>query len=147
MKLYGSLNNRIEENNNFLNRDIMPGDDITMYYWSDRTCYFVTKVVNQKHLFIHEYNVVADHSKPGGMGHQDWLYFKTNKEEQVYVNDCVAKGWLPKECYHDLADIKENQDIEIVYRYNKWWQKINGKYHKLQPISFGVKDYYYDWSF
>ena len=196
---YGSIDNRFDEGKNF-NKDKMihEGDDITMYYWSDRHCYFVTKVIDQKHIFVHRYHVCADHEKAGGMGHQDWKYFKTLKEEQEYLNTCIDKGLikgLPKE---DTSKIIEDKDEEWVFRHKKWkqvgrftkerWQeclesakndcshpedetKVHNiarwlfnlddkgfaevmegkevvKYYDLSgKVSFGVKDYYYDWEF
>lgn len=126
---YGSVDNRIEEGRNY-NEDklIHEGDDITMYYWSDRHCYYVTKVIDQKHIFVHEYSVCADHSKAGGMGHQDWLYFKTIKEERKYINDCIDKGLITGVEKDDLDKIIEKSDEEWVFRYGKW--KLMKKYDK-----------------
>ena len=155
-KWYGSVSNRIEEGHNYTGREIKVGDDITMYYWSDRTCYYVTKVIDQKHIFVKKYHVCADHHKPGGMGHQDWLYFKTNREMQQYLNDCIDEGLIPCE-KEDLDLIQEDPEEEWVFRYNRWhlvshedW--LGNKYEKphylkLQSISFGVRSYYYDWEF
>ena len=155
MKLYGSLSNRIEENRNILGREIRVDDDLTEYHWSDRSCYFVTRVENQKHIFVKRYNVCADHEKAGGMGHQDWLYFKSTKDMQKYTNDCVDKGLLPDYCKHPLEDIKENGECELVFRYGRWywvaryWYDVKlekPKYTKAN-ITFGVRDYYHDWEF
>lgn len=155
MKLYGNLDNRLEENKNYLGREIKVGDDLTKYYWSDRRCYYVTRVENQKHIFIKRYEICADHHKEGGMGHQDWLYFKTCREMQEYINSCVDEGLLPDYCKHDLSEIKENSEVELVFRYGAWyevqrtWYDVvleKPKYHKTN-ISFGVRDYYYDWEF
>lgn len=192
MKIYGNLNNRFDENKNYTGREIREGDDITMYMWSDRHCYFVTKVIDQKHIFVHEYSVCADHSKEGGQGHQNWLYFKTINEMNHYLNS------LPK--FKDMQsdeNIKEPSDIEIVFNRGAWRrvhkydlakyekakqksieQSKNGtfddtlfryyfdmgrlteremqrvldgktvtKYSEFGNISFGVRDYYYDWEF
>lgn len=142
MKWYGSISNRLQENKNNLGRDIMVGDDITKYLWSDRTCYYVTKVQDQKHITIREYEIIADREKPGGMGHQNWLYFKTKKE----ANDYLAKYGLGEDV--SFGD----REIELVYRYGKWREKHfdrNGKpyYGGNWNISFGVRDYYFDWEF
>ena len=169
-KWYGNVTNRIEEGRNY-NKDkqIHLGDDITKYHWSDRTCYYVTEVIDQKHIKVKRYYVCADHSKEGGMGHQDWVYFKTKKEEDDYL----------KKYIHDYK-FEENSDIELVYRYGKWkevstYTDLNAtndfgvpfkdflftkndikkleegkpvyKYNDFGNISFGVKDFYYDWSF
>ncbi len=152
MKFYGNLINRLQENQN---HTIEVGTDATQYYYSDRTCYYVTRVIDQKHVFVKPYQVCADHSKAGGMGHQDWLYFKTNREMQEYTNKCVEEGLLPDYCKHPLDDIKENGEIELIYRYGHWctkqeyWYDVKlekPRYNKIN-ISFGVRDYYYDWEF
>ena len=156
-KWYGDICNRLEENRNYTGRELREGDDITMYYWSDRTCYYITKVVDQKHIFVRQYEVVADRSKEGGMGHQNWLYFKTYKEEQEYLNKCVDEGLLLASCKQDINTIKEPEPEEWVFRYRHWNRVIKKDilgnplpkpiYRKLEPISFGVRNYYYDWSF
>ena len=142
MKLYGSVDNRFDENKNFLNRDIQIGDDITFYLWSDRICYYVTNVIDQKHIFVRKYEVVADREKECRMGHQNWLYFKTVKE----CNDYLRKYGLGTD-----EPVFEHIDEEWVYRYNHWYRAYNnysGKrcYEKIN-ISFGVRDYYFDWEF
>lgn len=174
IKAYGNLTNRIEENKNY-NEDnlIHVGDDITKYWYSDRSCYYVTEIIDQKHIKIKRYHVCADHSKDGGMGHQNWLYFKTKKEEQDYLKTIFTDREYDEEP-------KEEIEIELVYKYGKWksvetydnindedmfgrklkdWfftekeiKKLeNGKpvyrYNDFGNISFGVRDYYYDWTF
>lgn len=155
-KLYGSLCNRIEENKNYTGREIKEGDDITMYYWSDRHCYFITKVIDQKHIFVKEYEVIADREKVGGMGHQNWLYFKTKKEANHYMNTHMTPEELASFGTYD-EDPKESSEQEWVFRYGKWNRVLHKdylgndlskpRYEKLQPISFGVRSYYYDWEF
>ena len=195
-KLYGSLNNRIDEGHNY-NKDglIHEGDDVTMYHWSDRTCYFVTKVFSQEHIMVHKYHVCADHSKEGGMGRQNWLYFKTAAEMNKYLNSCLLKLDERKIAYDESA--KEGGDTELMFRRGKWrvvsrynldrWEKAKEmaarnpksgqpkegmarfyfdlfkltdkqfqrvmqgkevlKFSEFGNISFGVRDYYYDWEF
>ena len=115
MKLYGSLNNRFDENKNFTGREIRVGDDITMYLWSDRHPYFVTKVIDQEHIYVHKYHVCADHSKEGGMGHQNWLYFKTLKEHNQYINSLHLKDLNGKEYEPYNENPKEPKYIEIKF--------------------------------
>lgn len=178
--IYGSVSARFEEGRNYnVDKLIHEGDDITMYYWSDQHCYYVTRVESQQSIFVKQYHVCADHSQPGGCGHQNWLYFKTAKEEAEYLN---------KHCpntYRD--DLPEDEEENWVYRNNSWKQKLTYtleiireickenywdvekylqykftpkevaklregkevyKYRKLNgKISFGVRNYYYDWSF
>ena len=146
-KWYGSVCNRIGEGRQY--EEIKEGTDITMYYWSDRTCYFVTRVVDAKHIFVKQYEVVGDRSKPGGMGHQDWLYFKTRKEANQYLNENVDKKFLEKYGGYPVENVRENPEEEWVFRYGKWMEKIGDKqYRKLNgQVSFGIRDYHYDWEF
>ena len=174
MRAYGNLNNRIEEGRNFNNdKQIHVGDDITKYWYSDRSCYYVTEVIDQKHIKIKRYHVCADHSKELDIGHQEWLYFKTKKEEQDYLKTIFTDREYDEEP-------KEDIEIELVYRYGKWKEVLTytdleeenmfgkplkeyyftekeikkleeGKpvhrYNDFGNISFGVRNYYYDWSF
>lgn len=167
MKVYGNLINRVEEGKNYSSDNLIHvGDDITMYHWSDRTCYYVTEVIDQKHIKVRQWNVCADQEKRKGPGHQDWLYFKTHKELvdylSKYFDDYSYNGY-------------EYPEEEWVYRYNRWKRKfiITPEDYKRRPglyqgrqaeklkqgisvpdysdlsgkISFGKRDYYYDWEF
>ena len=172
-KWYGNVTNRIEEGRNY-NKDkqIHVGDDITKYHWSDRTCYYVTEVIDQKHIKVKRYYVCADHSKESMTN--SWKYFKSRKEMNNYL----------KQFFHDheCSDVDNYCEEEWVYKWGSWRSvtkytkddlvstnmfgvplidyffsdseisklknnKIVYRYKKLQPISFGVKDYYYDYSF
>jgi hypothetical protein len=137
MKLYGSVSNRLSEGRNNVGKRYV-GEDITMYYWSDRDCYFITDVISDKEIRVKKYYVVAGEN--GGIGCQDWLYFKTQNEMNEYLNE--HRG-----CDYN-TDLPEPQSELWVYRYNSWWKKNEGKYTKInQKLSFGVRDYYYDWEF
>ena len=171
---YGNVTNRIEEGHNYNeDKQIHVGDDITMYHWSDRTCYYVTDVVDQKHIKVKRYHICADRSKEGGMGHQNWMYFKTKKEENDYLKQFFTDRDYPE-------DPQEDPEIELAYKYGKWkrvstYDDLNEtndfgvpfkdflftkndikrleegkpvyKYSDFGNISFGVRDYYYDWEF
>jgi hypothetical protein len=165
-KFYGNLSNRFEEGKNYTGREIKPGDDVTMYLWSDRHCYYVTEVENQKRIKVRRYYTCADHSKPGGMGHQDWKYFKSWDAMNKYLS-----AFFPD--HHNAEDHRDEPSPETwVYRYNKWMRETthtemkypdaytkrerdqfckNGwfkSYHDLSgKVSCGVRDYHYDWEF
>lgn len=158
MKWYGNVTNRLEEGKQLA--PIQVGTDITMYHWSDRDCYYITEVIDDKHIKVKPWVVVADHSKPGGAGHQDWMYFKTYKEASDYLKSFGFDGYR--------NDIKEREE-DWVYRYNKWQKMYRytednyctdrekkslekkgyyDRYYNLGgKVSFGVRDYYFDWSF
>lgn len=162
-RFYGNLTNRLEEGRNFTRREIKVGDDITMYLWSDRHCYYVTAVENQKRIKVREYHVCADKSKPGGMGHQDWMYFKTLKERDEYCGaplrtdeeyeKCDAEEtwvfrygtWMREYIIDKMPhpDAYSKREIEHFQKYG-WFRTFSSLSGK---VSFGVRDYYYDWEF
>lgn len=157
-KWYGNVTNRIEEGRQFAPIEV--GTDITMYYWSDRTCYYVTDVIDEKHIKVKPYHVCANHDKANGMGHQEWMYFKSRREENEYL-----KRYFPDHEYSYGEDDKECW----TFRYGKWMREVtftkdnhcterekkslvkNGYYKRYYDlsgkVSFGVRDYYYDWEF
>ena len=137
-----------------------------MYLWSDRHCYYVTEVIDQKHIKVKPYFVCADHSKPGGMGHQNWVYFKKYRNFADYVK-------IDREVSDDECELAE-QEQTWAFRYNKWMREhiVHGgvlenpevyserdrksfqkngylkTYCDLSgAVSFGRRDYYYDWEF
>lgn len=151
MALYGSLNNRMDEGRNLLGRPIRAGDDITMYFWSDRHCYYVSEVIDQRHIMVLPYHVVADHDKAGGMGHQNWLYFKSVNERNRYLNRFLKEGDRPYR-----TDLPEAKPDEWVFRWGQWrrvvrrlvdGKEVKGTAKLSGKVSFGVRDYYYDWEF
>lgn len=161
---YGSLQNRLEEGRNFTGREIKAGDDITMYLYSDRACYYVDFVEDQKHIKVRRYYHCADHEKEGGIGHQNWMLFKTWDEWNAYLS-----RFFPE--HHNAGEHHEEPEPETwVFRYNKWMREVrytnpvfcgtvrehkslekNGyfkHYYDLAgSISFGVRNYHYDWEF
>ena len=158
-KVYGNLMNRLQEGKNYTHRDIAVGDDITMYMWSDRYCYYVTAVENQKRIKVKPYYTCADKEKANGMGHQEWKYFKSMREKDAYI------GMEREEWEYKNFEREETW----VFRYNKWMQEVTfteenycserelkslqskgyyKRYFDLSgKVSFGVRDYYYDWEF
>ena len=159
---YGNLTNRLEEGRNYTGRELQVGDDITMYMWSDRDCYYIDEVVSPKEIKVRRYYVCADHSKKAGMGHQNWMYFKTVDEERKYLKNFFNDAYLDEHF--------EEPDAETwVFRNNKWKRAFtfteenhcteqelkslakHGYYKRYSNlsgnISFGVRDYYYDWEF
>lgn len=155
MKWYGSINNRIEENRMFC-ETIEVGTGVTEYSWSDRHAYEVIEVKDQKHVTIREY----DHKRPDT--EQDYSYSnkwvlvsnENNAPEEIEMR---GKFWYSVSvCTPERAkEILESKDLE-----SQMWACNNGfnlkeiietgktkkKYHK-RNLSFGVAEYYYDYSF
>ena len=192
-KWYGSINNRIEEGHNYEpDKTIKEGTDVTVYGWSDRQCKYVIRVIDQKHIFVKDYYVIAD--RAFGSHGDRWKYFKSLREQEAYLNDWYRSH--PEEAaeyeramgrpyeYTDLDEIEEpSHEEEWIFRYGHWnrvirfdkalaekieersgWRGFRPKtkkeeeafeagkevvrYDRIQEgISFGVRDYRYDWEF
>ena len=192
-KWYGSIDNRIEEGRNYEpDKTIKEGTDITVYCWSDRQCKYVTKVIDQKHIFVKDYYVIAD--RAFGSYSDRWKYFKSLRDQEAYLNYWYRSH--PEEAaeyervmgrpyeYADLDEIKESShEEEWAFRYGHWnrvtrfdnalaerIEERSGqrgffpktekekeafeagkevvRYDRIQEgISFGVRDYRYDWGF
>jgi len=56
MKLYGGLQNRLEENRMFCD-EIKVGTGVTEYFYTDRHAYEVIEVKDQKHVKIRRFDV------------------------------------------------------------------------------------------
>lgn len=120
-KWYGSLNNRCDENHQYV-EEIKVGDGVTEYLWSDRNPFEVTKVINQKHIFIRPMHY--ERTDSNGM---------SDCQDYKYSSDLTAK------------------EKELKFRYNHWWEIYTDyfgkkKYRKIN-ISIGVMERYYDFSF
>lgn len=151
-KWYGSLNNRLEENQQFCDT-IEVGTGATIYSWSDRHAYEVIAVQDQKHVTIREY----DHKHVGEF-HMDNNWELISNEANPTM-DLVKRGkywYTVSTCTPEIAkEALETKDLQTLI-----WLANHGidaeqvaasdkpvkRYHK-QNISFGVARYYYDYSF
>lgn len=149
---YGSLNNRVEENRQYV-KEIKVGTGMTEYFWSDRHAYEVIAVKDQKHVTVREY----DHKKKSDTAFSNDWELISNPENQTM--DLVKRGkyWYTVVTItpEEAKEIYEGSDIDA-----KLWachnnfdlQEIiaSGKkkstYHK-RNVSFGVAEYYYDYEF
>lgn len=150
---YGSLDNRIEENRLYCDK-IEVGTGATIYSWSDRHPYEVIDVKDQKHVTIREmehrrkagaidysndWDLLSDESKPhidvvkrGKYWYQTTTITPEEAKRIIDENDIDGRIWA---CQNDFI-----LDDVILSGKNKT------KYHRIN-ISFGVCEYYYDYSF
>ena len=153
MKLYGSLDNRLEENRQFC-ENIEVGTGMTEYYWSDRKAYEVVEVKDQKHVKVREY----DHKHIGADYSNDWELI-SNEENPVYDMTKRGKYWywtvtvtsdiLDK---IDAAEGDEKFDLSLFLMHNNIDPdklRARGKITKYNRanVSFGKANYYYDYEF
>ena len=125
MKWYGSINNRLEENKQFV-PTIEVGQGVTEYSWSDRDAYEIVAVKDQKHITIRAY----DHKLKEGTDwyEQNWVLISNPNNR---TTDLTKRG-------------------KYWYEVAHWFDKENNKQHKTyirRNISIGCADYYRDPSF
>ena len=146
-KLYGSLYNRFEENNQFCD-EIKVGTGMTEYLYSDRHAYEVIAVKDQKHVTVREY----DHKHVGNVP-MDNSWELVSNENNGTLN-MVKRGnyWYSEKVF--TADMLDSDSIETklyllhnAVNTDKLRAKgVVKKYYKMN-VSFGVADYYYDYEF
>ena len=146
MKYYGSLNNRLNENKMFCD-EIKVGTGVTEYSYSDREAYEVIEVKDQKHVRIR----LLDHKAAGPCYSNQWELV-SNESNPTY--SLVKRGnyWYSVSVLTS-DDLKEMDDMEklraAVAGFDLEKIETKGKqtkYHK-RNVSFGVANYYYDYSF
>ena len=151
-KWYGSLNNRVEENRQFVD-EIKVGDGMTEYFWSDRHAYEVVEVKDQKHVSVRQY----DHKHIGDSYENKWELISN---ENNPITELVKRGkyWYSvvkctveeaKEILEGTNNIDDrlwachnNFDLEEIVASGK----SKTRYHK-RNVSFGKAEYYYDYEF
>lgn len=154
MKWYGSLQNRLCENQQF-NGVIEVGTGVTEFLWSDRHAYEVIEVKSQKNVVIRELN----HRKKSDSFMNDWeLYSDPN----LPTRELVKRGnyWYSVvECTPEDAQRAKDAYAKGKYDLLLWMAhndfnadeiiatgKTRKKYHRMN-VSFGYADYYYDFEF
>ncbi len=163
-KLYGRLNNRLEENKMYCD-EIKVGTGATIYLYSDRHAYEVTKVINQQHVFIRKMN--AKRIDKNGLSNYQEYEFTSNLESPEIelikrtnglwfrVDEFSKEKWLKMAKEHRVSD---NENVE--YNYYKMMSgltfkqlekieqnKIVKRYSKFGNISFGIMQQHFDYSF
>lgn len=145
---YGSLNNRLEENKMFC-KEIEVGTGMTEYSYSDRHPYEVVEVKDQKHVKVRG----LDHKHVGdGCMDNNWELLSnennsvrelTKRGNYWYWTTTVTKDILDKidKIETRLFLCQNNIDIDKL--------KEKGKItrYRRANVSFGVAQYYYDYSF
>ena len=144
---YGSINNRLEENRMYCN-EIKVGTGVTEYYYSDRHPYEVVEVTDQKHVkvrelghkpthingFANEWELFSDENKPikALTKRGKYWYWTVTVTKDILENDDVDT-WLF--LAHNNIDIDKLREKGKVTRYRR------------ANVSFGVAEYYYDYTF
>ena len=153
---YGSVINRIEENRDRV-AEIKVGTPMTEYFWSDRNAYEVVEVTDQKHIKVRQYDVKP--TKGSLPMSNEWDYI-SNPDNPVKPMVRRGKWWFYDNSF-ETADVLKY--LENATDMEKWSmefklaqngltkedlqnRKVIHRYSKAN-VSFGVRDYYYDYEF
>lgn len=144
---YGSVQNRLEENNQFC-EEIKVGTGMTEYSYSDRHPYEVIGVFDQKHVKVRE----LDHKLIGECYSNDWELI-SNENNPTLLMTKRGKYW-----YRTVVVTSDMLAGDMSYD-TRLWLAHNGisedelrkkgkvtRYHRMN-VSFGKAEYYYDYSF
>ena len=145
---YGCLTNRLEENKMFCEK-IEVGTGMTEYYYSDRHPYEVVEVIDQKHVKVRK----LDHKHIGdGCMDNNWeLVSNENNSIRVLTKRGDYWYWTIEVTKDILGSIDKIETQLFLCNNNIDVDKLKEKgkitrYHRAN-VSFGVADYYYDYSF
>lgn len=146
MRLYGSIDNRLEENKMYCDK-IEVGTGMTEYYYSDRKAYEVIDVKDQKHITVREY----DHKAVGEYASNGWQLV-SNENNKCF--DMVKRGDYWYRVKTATLEMLNSPDKEVY-----WWILMNNfntkkirekgkdtKYDRMN-VSFGIAEYYFDYEF
>ena len=147
MKVYGNLMNRLEEDQQFC-QQIEVGTGMTEYYWSDRHAYEVTRVIDQKHVYVREY----DHEHIGEAYSNEWkLISNPDKPERLITKRGKYWYWtntITAEEFNAIEDQYERFRVCMVgFDPEKIATKGKQTVYSRAKVSFGVARYYYDYEF
>lgn len=145
MEWYGSLNNRLDENKMFCD-EIKVGTGVTKYSYSDRHAYEVTRVDNQKHVWIRQY----DHKPAGEAFSNDWELISNENNPEIELVFRYGKWYSVIEWTQEAIDkiiARDGYFIDWHGVQEKLQNKKSVKTYDKMNVSFGVADYYYDYSF
>lgn len=157
----GSFINQMMSNNATLPK---VGEGATELHYTDRTCYEVIEVSDDyKTVKLERLEAKADPTKQNGEGHQNWILEPTGQFITVVwrhnawrVKSNVVKftkEFIEKADKFSLSLCLTEEQRKAVYGDDVHPRNVvEGitraavEYHKINLL-FGVKDYYYDWSF
>lgn len=140
------------------------GKGATQLMYSDRHCFEVVEVSKDgKTVKMQDLQARHDKTKEGGQGHQNWIFEPTgnfttvvwkNGSWKVKTNMVViTKEYTAQYESQPHTNARWNEMIKPLFNQEtnclmviEGKTKLKTEYFKIN-ILFGVKDYYYDWSF
>lgn len=153
MKLYGSWQNRIEENKQYCEK-IEIGTGMTEYSYTDREAYEVIDVKDQKHVTVRLLDHVADGAPMTNLwklvsNEENPTYEMTKRGNYWYYTTTVTADDVKR---IETADERERLNgliwlCNIGVDKNAVLEKGKVTKYRRANVSFGVADYYYDYEF
>lgn len=148
MKLYGSLQNRLEENKMYCD-EIKVGTYATMYSYSNRHAFEVVKVENQKHIYVRQLKAIRIDNN--GMSDSQSYRYESNEDNLILELELTKYGWKKVIRYNkELYNLLMKRQGYTLWDYDIQQKVLEGKEVKRSykvNISFGIADEYYDYSF
>lgn len=151
-KWYGSVNNRIEENKMFTD-EIKVGTGMTEYLWSDRHAYEVIEVKDQKHVTVRK----LDAKHIGEAFENEWELISNENNPEIEMEKRGNYWYRVSTFTADMLDkFEEGTEgylrVMLCLAHNgvdrdKLREKGKVTRRTRMNVSFGVADYYYDYSF
>ena len=145
--MYGSLINRMMENNDYTNGNVKVGTYVTEYLYTDRNAYVITKVEDEKHFTMADENGYHTNVvKRGNRWYKEHTFSKKllmeRAKENLYNRGRGAFKTI-ESAYGYLLFISGMTDSQLKRleegKEVKTYRKIN--------ISIGINDPYFDMSF
>lgn len=153
----GSFINQMMGNNSSLPE---VGKGATILKYSDREVAEVVEVsADYKTVKMERLSTSWDNTLPGGCGHQNWKheptgsFFELHWRNGAWRRKFIEIVWVD-EFYKKFIDTDRNFRVthSELWDENGMFQVVPGKSRQKvnwikTEVLFGVKDYYYDWSF
>ena len=150
MKWYGSLDNRLMEAQTEP-EEIKVGMGATEFYWSDRHPYEVTKVIDNKHIYIRRMNHV--HEGDGVMDN-NWRLEPDETRPEEYIVKRGKKWYSTATVTREDVEDYDNWELDKELWLCHWGFGLDvirekGKQTKYSArnIRVGYADYYFDYEY
>ena len=148
MAWYGSVQNRLEENRMYC-KEITVGTGVTEYSWSDRHPYEVVEVIDQKHVKVRE---LGHKALPNSQFANEWKLFSDEKKPIKLLTKRGNQWYWTVVVTKEILDKIDDIDTQLFLAHNnidieKLKEKGTVRRYRKANVSFGVAEYYYDYSF
>lgn len=139
-KWYGSIQNRLDENKMFCDK-IEKGTLLTEYFYSDCHPYEVVEVISQTHVKVRS----LDHKAVGSHMSNEWELISNENNPILELKKRYG--------FWNWVKHWKKEDLETCYIfpgdrvYNKLITEGKAVEYRRANISFGIGEYYYDYTF